>query len=77
MNPKNQTFEQSMAQLEQIVKTMERGEAPLEESLELFRKGCALVRTCQDILNTAELEVKKITADETSSAKEEPFQDGT
>lgn len=75
MNPKNQTFEQSMEKLERIVKTMEQGEAPLEKSLKLFREGTELIRTCEEILSNAELEVKKIVADETGSPVEEPFQD--
>ena len=37
MNQENQTFEASMTRLEQIVRTMERGDAALEESLKLFQ----------------------------------------
>ena len=36
MNEKNATFEQNMLRLEQIVRSLERGDAPLEESLKLF-----------------------------------------
>ena len=39
MNEKNMTFEQSMQRLEQIVRSLERGDAPLEESLKLFQEG--------------------------------------
>ena len=38
MNQSNATFEQSMARLEQIVRAMERGDVPLEESLKLFQE---------------------------------------
>ena len=39
MNQSNQTFEASMARLEQIVRSMERGDVALEESLKLFQEG--------------------------------------
>lgn len=38
-NEQSQSFEQSMARLEQIVRAMERGDVPLEESLKLFEEG--------------------------------------
>ena len=60
MNPENQTFEQSMARLEQIVRAMERGDVALEESLKLFQEGTELIRCCGKILEDAELQVKKI-----------------
>ncbi len=60
MNQENRTFEQSMARLEQIVRAMERGDVPLEESLRLFREGTDLVRDCAKLLDDAQLEVKKV-----------------
>ena len=58
MNPENKTFEEAMQRLEQIVRTMERGEVPLEESLKLFQEGTALVQSCGKLLDQAELQVK-------------------
>lgn len=75
MNPKNQTFEQSMARLEQIVRAMERGDVALEESLKLFQEGTALVRNCQKLLDEAQLQVKKIMTAPDGSPVEEDFQD--
>ena len=49
MAEKNKTFEENMMRLEQIVRIMERGEVPLEESLQLFREGTALVQSCGKI----------------------------
>ena len=43
MNQQNQTFEEKMHRLEQIVRAMERGDVALEESLKLFQEGTALV----------------------------------
>ena len=60
MNQQNMTFEANMQRLEQIVRAMERGDVPLEESLKLFQEGTELVRSCGKLLDEAELQVKKI-----------------
>lgn len=71
MNQKNQTFEQNMQRLEQIVRAMERGEVPLEESLKLFQEGTELIRVCGKLLDEAQLQVQKIVVSEDGSPKEE------
>ena len=73
MSQKNPTFEENMQRLEQIVRAMERGEVPLEESLKLFQEGTELVRTCGKLLDEAQLQVKKIAVQEDGSPVEEPF----
>ena len=75
MNQPNQTFEASMARLEQIVRAMERGEVALEESLKLFQEGTELVRNCQKLLDEAQLQVKKIMTASDGSPVEEDFRD--
>ena len=75
MNQQNQTFEASMARLEQIVRAMERGEVALEESLKLFQEGTALVRNWQKLLDEAQLQVRKIMTASDGSPVEEDFQD--
>jgi exodeoxyribonuclease VII small subunit len=75
MNPQNKTFEESMARLEQIVRAMERGDVALEESLKLFQEGTELVRSCQKLLDDAQLQVKKIVTAPDGSPVEEDFQD--
>ena len=60
MNPENKTFEQSMARLEQIVRAMEQGNVPLEESLKLFQEGTELVRKCGKQLDEAQLQIQKV-----------------
>ena len=60
MNQANQTFEASMVRLEQIVRSMERCDVALEESLKLFQEGTELVKNCQKLLDEAQLQVKKI-----------------
>ena len=66
-------FEQSMVRLEQIVRVLEQGEAPLEESLKLFQEGTELVRTCNQLLENAQLQVKKIMTAPDGSPVEEDF----
>ena len=75
MNQENQTFEASMARLEQIVRAMERGDVALEESLKLFQEGTELVRNCQKLLYEAQLQSKKIMTAPDGSPVEEVFQD--
>ena len=75
MNQENQTFEASLARLEQIVRAMERGDVALEESLKLFQEGTELVRNCQKLLDDAQLQIKKIMTAPDGSPVEEEFQD--
>ena len=75
MNQENKTFEENMARLEQIVRAMDRGDVPLEESLKLFQEGTALVRSCGKLLDDAELKVKKILTDAAGEPVEEDFSD--
>lgn len=55
-------FEQSINDLEQIVKQLEKGELTLEESLKQFEKGVSLARKCQEVLNQAEQKIERLTA---------------
>lgn len=73
MNSENKTFEQNMQRLEQIVRAMERGDVPLEESLKLFQEGTELVRSCGKLLDDAELQVKKVMTDAAGNPVEESF----
>lgn len=75
MNQANTTFESAMQRLEQIVRALERGDAPLEESLKLFQEGTELVRRCQTLLDNAELQVKKVMTAADGSPVMEDFND--
>ena len=75
MNEQNKTFEGNMQRLEQIVRAMERGDVPLEESLKLFQEGTELVRQCGQLLDNAELQVKKIMTAPDGNPVEEEFED--
>ena len=67
------SFEASMARLEQIVRIMERGDVPLDESLKLFQEGTELVRNCEKLLDEAQLQVTKIMTSPDGSPVEEQF----
>lgn len=55
---KKQTFEQNMSRLEEIVIALEKGDAPLEESLALFQEGTKLIGTCSKALDQAQQQLK-------------------
>lgn len=51
-------FEQSLAELEEIVGKLEDGDLPLEASLGLFEKGIKLSRECRERLSNAERRIE-------------------
>ena len=73
MSHKNLSFEENMQRLEQIVRAMERGDVPLEESIKLFQEGTELVRCYGKLLDDAQLQVKKITTAPDGTPVEENF----
>ena len=56
-------FEDSIKELEKIVKTLEEGEPSLDESLKKFEKGISLIKVCQKELESAENKIKELTED--------------
>ena len=73
MAEKKKTFEQAMTRLEEIVALLEKGEAPLEESLKLFEVGTGLMKQCSTLLDKAEQKVTKLTAGADGQPVEEPL----
>ena len=63
MPKKKQTFESSLAKLEEIVTKLEDGEMSLEESLKLFEDGVKLSRECQERLDQAERRIEVLLTD--------------
>ncbi len=57
------SFEESLQELEGLVRLLERGDAPLEEALQAFERGVALSRRCQSLLDQAEQRVQVLSAD--------------
>ena len=73
MSEDKKSFEENIQRLEQIVRALERGDAPLEQSLKLFQEGTDLVASCGKLLDEAELQVKKIASAADGSPVEEEF----
>ena len=57
------SFEKAIDELETIVKRLEEGKVPLEESVAIYERGEALKRRCEELLRQAEARVEKITLD--------------
>jgi exodeoxyribonuclease VII small subunit len=65
---KKLSFERAIEELESIVKRLEDGKVPLEESVSIYERGEALKRRCEDLLRQAEARVEKITTDASGQA---------
>lgn len=76
MAEKKLTFEQSMQRLEEIVRILERGDAPLEEAMGLFEEGTALMKKCTTQLDKAEQKVNKLLAGTDGTPVQAPFEEG-
>lgn len=71
----NRTFEASLEALEQIVRQLEKGDLPLEKSLELFEQGIRLSRECQERLNQAERRIEVLLRDNQGRPVVRAFED--
>jgi exodeoxyribonuclease VII small subunit len=56
------SFEQALKALEEVVRKLETGEVPLEESIGLYERGEALRGHCQSRLDAAQARIEKIVA---------------
>jgi exodeoxyribonuclease VII small subunit len=74
MSNNSQNFESSLEELERIVRELERGDLPLEKSLELFEQGVKLSRSCQERLNEAERRIEILTRDNQGRPTIRPFE---
>ena len=66
------SFEQALAELEQIVARLESGQAPLEDSIGMYERGAALKAHCEARLAAARLRVEKIVVSTTGGSGVEP-----
>jgi len=66
-------FEQALARLEEIVRALDSGAAPLDESLALFEEGVRLVKLCSEKLDSAEQKVKILVRGEDGTMTEQAF----
>lgn len=72
---KKMTYEQSVQRLDEIVRSMEKGDAPLEEALKLFEEGSALIAACGKMLDQAEQKVVKLKKGPDGEPIELPFEE--
>ena len=75
MSAKQATFEEKIARLEEIVAALEKGDAPLADSLALFEEGTKLIADCSGQLETAEQTVVKLMKGADGAPVELPFAD--
>ena len=73
MAEKKMSFEQSVDRLQEIVAALEKGDAPLADSLKLFEEGTKLVSSCTAMLEQAEQKVVKLVKSADKTPTEEPF----
>ncbi|MCK6539370.1 MAG: exodeoxyribonuclease VII small subunit [Anaerolineales bacterium] len=65
------TFEEALAELEEIVALLEEEQGQLEEAIKLFERGQALASRCGELLEAAELKVRQVAGDEVVPFEEE------
>jgi exodeoxyribonuclease VII small subunit len=68
-------FEAALARLEEIVKELETGDLPLEQSLKLYEEGIKLSRLCNKRLEDAERRVEILLKSRNGTVKAEPFEE--
>lgn len=69
----NLSFEKALTELEDIVRALESGKAPLDESITAYERGIALKTHCEKKLAEARFKIEKITLSPDGKAKAEPF----
>ncbi len=67
-------FEESLRDLEQIVKELETGDLPLEEAIKRFEDGMALSRACSQMLDETEQKVSRLIKDSEDTFREQDFE---
>jgi exodeoxyribonuclease VII small subunit len=69
------TFEQTMQELEGLVRRLEEGKMPLEESIKAYERGTALKNQCQSKLQDAKLKVEQIILSTNGELSLKPFEE--
>jgi len=71
------SFEDALKQLEAIVRQLESGDVPLDDSISLYARGDALKRQCEERLKAAQARIDKISLGADGAPKgTEPFDAG-
>ncbi len=74
---KQETLEVLLEELRGIVRNLERGESPLEKSMEEFEKGLVLAKRCQEKLSEAEQKIELLVSSNKEMINTEAFRDDT
>ena len=69
------TYEEALAELEQILSEIENGEVGLEESLTKYERGNFLIQYCRGVLNVAEKQIEELTKAADGSLQSQPIDD--
>jgi len=69
------SFEQAAARIDEIVRLLEKGDVPLDESLALFEEGAKLIKECAKMLDEAEQTVVRLQKGADGEPEEEIFND--
>ena len=75
MPKKKLSFEESLTRLEEIVRHLEKGDMPLNDSLTLFEEGTGLIKSCSALLDEAEQKVVQLKKGAHRKPQELPFGD--
>lgn len=67
------TFEEMLERLDAIVRALEKGDVPLEQSLALYTEGAGLIKTCTELINQAEQTVVRVQKGADGAPVESPF----
>jgi len=67
------SFEQATARIDEIVRLLEKGDAPLDKSLALFEEGAGLIKICGKMLDDAEQTVTRLLKGDDGEIKEADF----
>lgn len=67
------TFEDSLKRLDEIVKSLEKGDVSLSDSMSLFEEGTSLIKSCGEMLDKAEQKVLMLKKGEDGEPVELPF----
>ncbi len=62
-----------MKRIEEIVAALEKGDAPIEESLSLYEEAVKLMKECANVLNRMEQKVAILTSGKDGTPLEKPF----
>ncbi|MCO6186872.1 exodeoxyribonuclease VII small subunit [Rhizobium sp. L1K21] len=74
---KELSFEQAVAELENIVARLERGDVALDQSIAIYERGEALKKHCETLLSAAETRIEKIRLDRAGKPQgTEPLDEG-